>query len=230
MKTPVHKFIAFSLVLTILLSSPQFLSAQSKLVGELVITKNSPEGFVSINGERVVSGRSIISTSEIITSPQASAKILLPQTGTILISPNSKLILSFINSSISGDLSYGEVTIETITNTSLNFLAPDGAVTLPNQNQANIVKVAVENKRTRIQTLTGAVNFNNVLISAGEFYPLANNDNTKPGKSVGDNSNVSNGFNPLLIFGIIGAVAGVAIIALSASSGGSDTPTVSPTR
>ncbi len=85
MKTHVYKFIAFSLVLTILLASPQFLSAQSKLVGELVITKNSPEGFVSINGERVVSGRSIISTSEIITSPQASAKILLHKTGSILI-------------------------------------------------------------------------------------------------------------------------------------------------
>ena len=230
MKTPIHKFIAFSLVLTVLLASPQFLIAQSKLVGELVITKNSPEGFVAINGERVLSGRSIISSSEIVTSPQASAKVLLPQTGTILISPNSKLILSFINSSISGELSYGEATIETIPNTSLNFLAPDGAITLPNQNQANIVKVTVENKRTRIQTLTGAVNFNNVLVSAGEFYPLATNDNTKSDKSVGSDSNNSNGFNPLLIIGIIGAVAGVAVIALSASSGGSDTPTLSPTR
>ncbi len=84
--------------------------------------------------------------------------------------------------------------------------------------------------RTRIQTLTGAVNFNNVLISAGEFYPLATNDNTKSGKSAGDDSNMSNGFNPLLLIGIISAVAGVAVIALSASSGGSDTQTVSPTR
>ena len=231
MKTPIQKFIAFSLVLIVLLISPQVSLAQSKLVAaELVITKNSPEGFVSINGERVLSGRSIISSSEIITSPQASAKVLLPQTGTVLISPNSKLILSFINSSVSGELSYGEATIETIPNTSLNFLAPDGAITLPNQNQANIVKVAVENKRTRIQTLTGAVNFNNVLISAGEFYPLATNDNAKSGKSAGDDSNMSNGFNPLLIIGIIGAVAGVAVIALSASSGGSDTLTLSPTR
>lgn len=230
MKTPIRRFIAFSLVLMILLASPQFSLAQNKLVGELIITKSSPEGFVSINGERGVSGRSITSTSEIISSPQASAKVLLPQTGTILISPNSKLILSFINSSISGDLNSGEITIETVANTSLNFLTPDGTITIPNQNQANIVKITVENKRTRVQTLTGAVNFNNVLVSAGEFYPLAVNNGTKSGKSVEVDVNSSKSFNPLLIIGILGAVAGVAVIVLSASSDNGKTPTVSPTR
>ncbi len=230
MKTIIRKFIAFNLFLMILITSPPFLFAQNKLVGELTITKNSTEGFVSINGERAVSGRSITSTSEIITSPQASAKVLLPQTGTILISPNSKLILSFVNSSISGDLSFGEATIETVPNTSLNLLTPDGAITLPNQMQANIVKVTVENKRTRIQTLTGAVNFNNVLISAGEFYPLVNNGETKSDKSAGANSNTSKSFNPLLLIGVLGVVAGVAVIALAASSDKGDTPTVSPTR
>jgi hypothetical protein len=230
MKIPIRKFITFSLILMILLASPQFLLAQNKLVGELVITKNSPEGFVSVNGERSVSGRSVISTSEIITSPQASAKVLLPQTGTILISPNSKLILSFVNSSISGDLNSGEITVETVANTSLNFLTPDGNVTIPNQNQANIVKITVENKRTRVQTLTGAVNFNNILVSAGEFYPLLVDDGTKSGKPVGVDANTSKGFNPLLIIGILGAVAGVAVIVLSASSDSGETPTVSPIR
>ncbi len=230
MKTPIRKFVAFSLVLMILLASPQFLLAQNKLVGELVITKSSPEGFVSINGERSINGRSITSTSEIITSPRASAKVLIPQTGTILISPNSKLILSFLSSSISGDLNSGQITIETVANTSLNFLTPDGTITIPNQNQANIVKVTVENKKTRVQTLTGAVNFNNVLVSAGEFYPLAVDDETKSGKSVGVDANTSKGFNPLLIIGILGAVAGVAVIVLSASSDSGETPNVSPTR
>lgn len=230
MKTLIRKFVAFSLVLMILLASPQFLVAQNKLVGELVITTNSPEGFVSINGERSVSGRSITSTSEIITSPQASVKVLLPQTGTILISPNSKLILSFLNSSISGELNSGEITIETVANTSLNFLTPDGTITVPNQNQANIVKITVENKRTRVQTLTGAVNFNNVLVSAGEFYPLAVDDGTKSDKSAGVDADSSKSFNPLLIIGILGAVAGAAVIALSASSDSSETPTASPTR
>jgi len=230
MKTLTHKFVAFSLVLMILLASPRFLLAQNKLVGELVVTTNSPEGFVSINGERGISGRSITSTSEIITSPQASAKVLLPQTGTILILPNSKLILSFLNSSISGELNSGGITIETVANTSLNFLTPDGNVTIPNQNQTNIVKITVENKKTRVQTLTGAVNFNNVLVPAGEFYPLAVDDGTKSGKPVGVDANTSKGFNPLLIIGVLGAVAAVAVIVLSASSDSGETPTVSPTR
>jgi hypothetical protein len=230
MKTPIQKFVAFCLVLMILLASPPFLLAQNKLVGELVITKNSPEGFVSVNGERAISGRSVTSTSEIITSSRASAKILLPQTGTVLISPNSNLNLSFINSSISGDLVSGEVTIETVPNTSLNLLTPDGNITTPNQNQANIIKVTVVNKRTRIQTLTGAVNFNNVLVSAGEFYPLADNEKTRSSKSGAADAGNSKGFNPLLIIGILGAVAGAAVIALSVSSNNSETSTVSPTR
>lgn len=230
MKTFVHKLAALSLALMILLASPQFLFAQNKPVGELTVTKSSAEGFVSINDERAVSGRSITSTSEIITSPQASAKVSLPQIGTVLISPNSKLILSFINSSISGDLSYGDVTVETIANTSLNMLTPDGAITLPNQNQANIVKIVVENKRTWIHTLTGAVNFNNIVIPAGEFYPLGKTDGTKSGKSVATDSDGSAGFNPLLIIGVLGAVAVVAVVALSASSNKSETPMVSPTR
>jgi hypothetical protein len=230
MKIFTYKFIVLNLILVILTTASQFLVAQNKFVGELTLTKNSPEGFVSINGERVVSGRSIMSTSEIITSPQASAKVLLPQTGTVLISPNSKLILSFVNSSISGDLSVGEAIIETVPNTTINLLTPDGTITLPNQIQTNIVKVTVENKRTRVQTLTGAVNFNNVLISAGEFYPLVNDDLTKSDKTGGATSNTSKSFNPILIIGILGAVAGIAVIALSASSDKNDTPTLSPTR
>jgi hypothetical protein len=203
------------------------LLAQSKLVGELVITPTTSEGFVLVNNERAKSGRSINSTSEFVTSPRASAKILLPQIGTVLISPNSKLILSFINSSISGDLSFGEVTIETLPNTSLNFLVPDGAITTPNQNQSNIVKGTVENKRTRIQTLAGAVNFNNILVSVGEFYPLMSDDNTKSAKSNGEDSNNSKSFNPFLIIGILGAVA---IVALVVSSSKSESSTVSPIR
>lgn len=212
-----------------MLSSPHYFLAQNKSVGELVITKISPDGFVTVNKEQAVSGRSITSTSEIVTSPQASAKVLLPQTGTILVSPNSKLILSFMNLSISGDLSYGEVTIEALPNTSLNFLVPDGTITTTNQNQASIIKVTVENKKTRIQTLTGAVNFNNVLVSAGEFYPVAANDKATSGKSVDVDSKNSKSFNPLLIISVLGAVVAVALIAAS-SSNNSESATVSPTR
>ncbi len=233
MKKFIHKFIVISLFFTALASSQKFLLAQQKLLGELSITKNSPEGFVTVNDERVISGRSMASPSLILTSPQASAKVSLAKTGTVYLSPNSKLNLSFINSSISIDIFSGETVIETVPNTFLNLSPPDGNVTLPIQNQANIIKVKVINGKTQVQTLVGKAQFNTVLVSAGETYPLTFDKDATPNKTVeseGNGSNNSKGFNRLLVVGLLGAVAAIALVALSSSSGDSDTPVVSPTR
>jgi hypothetical protein len=227
MKTGIRKFISLGLFIAMLLASPQFLLAQTpRLVGELTITTTGEGGFVTINGERAVDGRSLASPSEITTSPQARAKISLAQTGTILIEPSSKLNLSFANAGISGEFSAGEVTIETVPNTTVNILTADGTLTVPNRNQTNIVKISRENGRTRINTLTGQAMFNNVLISAGEFYPQTNA--TAPDNSAGG-SNRSGGNKSLLIIALLGA-AGAAVLALAVSSNSDDNPTVSPNR
>lgn len=229
MKSFARKFLALNLVLAVLAVSPLYLLGQEKFMGELVVTKLAADGFVTVGGERVESGRSIAAASEIATSAQASAKVLLPQTGTILIAPDTRLNLSFINASISGDLISGEITIETTPNTTLSFLTPDGAVTLPVAAQSNVVKITVANRKTRVQTLTGQVGFNNVLVSAGEFYPRAD-DGTNSGKPPNDSS-ARRGISPLIIVGILGAVGAVALIALSSSSSGSnDVPVLSPVR
>jgi hypothetical protein len=233
MKTFIHKFIVISLFIIILASSPKLLLAQQKLLGELSITKNSSAGFVTVNDERVISGRSIASPSLILTSPQASAKVSLAKTGTVYLSPNSKLNLSFINSSISMDIFSGEIVVETVPNTSLNLSPPDGNVTLPIQNQANIIKVKVVNGKTQVQALVGKAQFNTVLVSAGETYPLTFDNDVRPNKSLekeDNGSNNSKGFNPLLIVGLLGAVAAIALVALSSSSGNDNPPVVSPTR
>ena len=163
MKTKIRQFVSLGILLAILLSSPQFLLAQNnRLVGELTITSTGAGGFVTVNGEQVVNGRSITSPSEIVTSPQARARISLAQTGTILISPGSKINLSFADSGISGEFSDGEVTIETVPNTTVNLLTSDGTLTLPNPRQINVVKISKENGRTRVNTLTGQAMFNNV--------------------------------------------------------------------
>lgn len=228
MKTGIRKFISLGLFIAVLLASPQFLLAQNtRLTGELTITSTGEGGFVTVNGERVVSGRSIISPSEIVTSPQARAKISLAQTGTILIEPNSKLNLSFANSGISGEFSDGEVTIETAPNTTVNILTPDGTLSVPNRNQINIVKISKENGRTRINTLTGQAAFNNVLVSAGEFYPQPS---TTPDRPVGVVARRSGGNNSLILIALLGAAGGAAVLALLASSNSDDSPTVSPTR
>lgn len=231
MKILIHKFVAISLAVVILVSSPNSLLAQQKFLGELSMTKNSPEGFVTVNGERVVTERSITSPSLILTSPQASSKVSLAKTGNILLSPDSKLNLSFINSSISMDIVSGEITIETVPNTSLNLFTPDGNLTLPIENQANIIRVKVVNGKTLVQTLAGKARFNSVLVSAGEFYPLISNNETISNKSIErDDTDNSKSFNPLLIVGLLGAVGAIAIVALSGSSGKTAAPIVSPTR
>ncbi|HEX8367137.1 MAG TPA: hypothetical protein VF604_01100 [Pyrinomonadaceae bacterium] len=228
MKTGIRKFISLGLFMAILLTSPQFLLAQTaRLVGELTITSAGEGGFVTVNGERVVSGRSITSPSEITTSPQARARIALAQTGTILIEPNSKLNLSFADAGISGEFSSGEVTIETVPNTTVNILTADGTLTIPNRNQINIIKLSKDGGRTRINTLNGQAMFNNVLVSAGEFYPQP--DATTPDKTGGAGTNRSGGGKSLLIIALLGAAAGAAVLALAASSSNDDNSPVSPT-
>jgi len=87
--------------------------------------------------------------------------------------------------------------------------------------------------KTQVQTLIGKAQFNTVLVSAGEIYPLTFDNSTtpnKPTKRDDNSSNNSKGFNPLLIVGLVGVVAAIALVALSGSSGNSDTPVASPTR
>ena len=229
MKIFVHKSFVFSLIVVILFSSPNFLTAQQKLMGDLSVTKNSPEGFVTVNGEQVLTGRSIASPSLITTSPQASCKVSLAKTGTISISPDSKVNLSFINSSISMDIVSGEFTVETVPGTSFNIFTPDGSLTLPSEIQANVVKIKLINDKTQLQTLVGSVRFNNVVVSAGETYPAASSPNSNKPVEKADDSGKSKGFNPILIVGLLGAVGAVALIVLSAS-GNKDSTVVSPSR
>jgi hypothetical protein len=227
MKIGIRKFIALSLFAAILLGSPQFLLAQTpRPVGELTITSTGDGGFVTVNGERVVSGRTITSPSDISTSPQARAKISLAQTGTVLLEPNSRLNLSFADAGISGEFFDGEVTIETVPNTSVNILTADGTLTIPNRNQVNVIKISKDGGRTRINTLTGQAMFNNVAVSAGEFYPQP----TATPDKTGGGSNRSGGKNSVLLIALLGAAGGAAVLALLASSNNDDNSPVSPTR
>lgn len=232
MKKFIKQFVVIGLFIGLFAVSPVFLLGQQKLLGVLSITKSSPDGFVTINGERVVDGRSIASPSMILTSSQASSRVSLDKTGAIDFSPNSRVNLSFISSSLSMDVTSGEITVETFPGTSLNVFTPEGNVTLPTENQVNIIKVSVVNSKTSVQTISGKARFNNILIAAGENYPVAAATNGVSNKSVNEDSNSGgNGFNPLIIVGVVGAVAVVALLALSGSSGGGDNPPVtSPTR
>ncbi len=231
MKTRIRKFISLGLFITILAASLEFTLAQNsggRLFGELTVTSNasvaSSEEYVTVDRQLAVSGRSIMSPSEIATSALTSAKILFAQTGSISMSPNTRINLTFVNSSIAGDLLAGEVIIETAPNTAINVFTIDGAIMTPNRNQKNIVKISIVNGVTQVTTLTGQAMFNKVLVSGGETFPQTTNDKTA------DSDSSKSGINPAVIVGILGAIAGVAVVALLVSSSNKDNPTVSPVR
>lgn len=222
------KFSVAALIAAIFFAAvaPQLLRAQSgRLFGELTVIKNAVaptagNGFVTVDGVRADSGRTVPSPSDIVTPPDTSAKVSFAQTGTLTLAPNTAMNLTFVNSSIAGDLSTGEITVETVPNTALNIFTKDGAIWTPNRNEINTVKISVQNGATRISVIDGQIMFNKVIVSAGETYPTSANNS-------GQNS--SRGINPYLIAGIAGGIAAAVIIALTVSSGGDD-PVVSATR
>ncbi len=101
----------------VLLVSPTNINAQEKLLGELTIENNVSaigDQFITLNKERVISGRSMMSPADIETPAQTAAKISLPKTGIIRIAPDSKMNLYFENASISGDFLQGNITVDAL--------------------------------------------------------------------------------------------------------------------
>lgn len=107
---------AFGLIVAVMMSTSIAAFAKtgnSNLAGELVISGHSLNSFeptVSLNGENVMSGRTIFSGSQITTS-ENSATVKLGKLGYLTLSPNSALSLSFDENNINGTLSAGDVQV-----------------------------------------------------------------------------------------------------------------------
>lgn len=223
MKIFIHRLFSLILLITLTIQFSNKTQAQNKLMGEIIITGASANDFVTINKEKIVSGRTIISPADILTSAGASAKIVLPKTGMILVSPNTELKLSFVNGGISGDLLKGEVIFNTEPGTMLNIFTPDGTTTLADKSKQNIVKLTVENGAARINTLVGTAVFNTVEVKAGEYYPIRtdNNDSSVSNKS-------SKGNTGIILLALIGAAA--AVLGLVVGGGNDNSSPASPVR
>jgi hypothetical protein len=216
-------FVSFNLIIFLLVFS-QFSLSQTKIVGELTLAANSSvnsEIFITVNGERAEKGRSIMSPSVISTPQNINAKISFANVGSITVSPNSELNLSFDSSNMSGSLQSGEFIIYSNPNVAVNFSTPDGNVTVPVSNNLHSFEVKIANGKSTIYSILGETQFNGTSISAGGYFPKQLND--KPsGKSSDSNSG-------LLIIGILGAVGAGVLLAVSAGSG-SNGGSVSPVR
>ncbi len=90
------------------------LANDGKATGELTVSALSFSGEVSsvtVNGEAAKSGRTVFSSSTIVTPENSSAVINMGKAGQIEIAPNSNITLSFDSSSAHADLNSGSVTV-----------------------------------------------------------------------------------------------------------------------
>lgn len=106
---------AFCMIVAIVMSSTvlTFAKTGSNLAGELIISGhalNNFEPMVTLNGENVMSGRTVFSGSQITTS-ENSATVKLGKLGYLTLSPNSALSLNFDEKNINGTLSAGDVQV-----------------------------------------------------------------------------------------------------------------------
>lgn len=225
MKKIVCKLIVLSLFTAIFITSTPLLQAQNKLVGELTVNSNK-SGSVTVNGDPSITGRSILSPSEIATISLTNARIGIPKTGVISLSPNSKIKLSFTESNISIDLLGGEFTIDTVQNTAVNILTSDGSITVSDKSRINVFKVTNVAGNTTVNTTTGEVLFNNIAVAAGDSFPKQTGNTAADSHPKGESKS-----NSLLLIGLLGAGAAVAVLVLIGMSGSSNSPApvLSPT-
>lgn len=99
---------AFCLVLSIFATSTMFALAAGNVAGEIIVSGEN--ATVTLNGEKVLSGRTFFSSGVIATSDN-SAVINLGKLGRVSMSPNSILSLNFTEDSISGEVTAGQVKV-----------------------------------------------------------------------------------------------------------------------
>ncbi|MBA2605413.1 MAG: hypothetical protein H0U96_00915 [Acidobacteria bacterium] len=108
---------SFCLMLALLVTSSMvaLAGAEAKPMAGVIIVAGqntvSNDSFVTLNGERAFSGRTFFSSGVISTSEKAAATIKLGKLGSINLTPNSVLSLSFSENNISGELSAGNAEV-----------------------------------------------------------------------------------------------------------------------
>jgi hypothetical protein len=118
-------------VLTVYSTVALALPDNKTVMGELVIGGKRSDGatsFVIINGEPVISGNTVFSSSTIATDQFNSATIELGKLGSVSIAPGSTLNLNFDDKSISGTLSAGNISVSSSKGVQVKITTPGGVV------------------------------------------------------------------------------------------------------
>jgi len=126
-------------VATIATSSMVTLANSEKITGELLISGKNVSGetqIVKVNGEAAQNGRSIFSSSAIVTPENVGAIVNLGKVGKIELAPDTNFTLAFSEKGIEGRLLAGRitvldasdiVTIKTLDGATLNLVAGESA-------------------------------------------------------------------------------------------------------
>lgn len=177
--------------------------------------ENAP--FAMLNGERAFSGRTFFSASTVATTADDAATLKLGKLGSITLSPNSILSLSFGDNKISGNLIAGQIKVFSNEGTEVKIQTAEKVVS--NDAKRNgILTVEAQNGATFANTET-ALN--------GEISAIPAQTPTSTTTTTQTTTDGNSYVGPLAIFGGVVAVAAIYVI----THNNDDGPlVVSPTR
>jgi hypothetical protein len=229
----VRNTIAASLASAVFMTSSMFALAapgNQPQMAELTVSGSIVDGdapFVSVNGERAFSGRTIQSSTTITTPSTSSATISLGKLGRVELAPDSNFVVNFNENGISGNLISGKVRVIGNDNSENSIQTKDSVVTADKAGDKAFTVDAV-NDSTSVMSENGAVAFNSngksATVNAGE---------TKTSRQDDTDTDAGSG-NVILYSVIFGAAAAILIYVAASNSNeiqiGSGSTVVSPTR
>jgi hypothetical protein len=181
------------------------LGTKSTAAAEITVTGSRDGGqkpFVLVNNDRALNGRTFFSGGTISTTGTSSANLNLGKLGTVTLSPNSELTLSFSDSRISGRLSNGSATVFNVDGVAVQIDTPHDSITNEATSSSRF-SVSIVEGQTAVAVAAGNVgSYNGIaLISKQDDDDDDDDDDWKGWAAAG------------VIAGIIGVV--VVVIALS---------------
>ena len=119
---------------------------KKSLMGEITVSGQMVDGHVAsvlLNGESAFTGRTFFSAGTIATPANVNSTVSLGKLGSIYLSPNTVLNLSFDEKSISGTLSAGQIKVSNAEGVEVKIQTNAGLVT-NELNPANSLTVNAE--------------------------------------------------------------------------------------
>lgn len=112
---------------------------KKSLMGEITVSGQAANGgaaSVMLNGESAFTGRTFFSSGTIATPENVNSTVSLGKLGSINLSPNTTLSLSFDEKTISGNLSAGQIRVFNAEGVEVKIQTNAGLVT----NESNLAK------------------------------------------------------------------------------------------